>query len=196
MLRPALFLDRDGVVIREVDLLTRTGQVMLLEGVPEAIERAQRAGWAVVVVSNQTVVARGLCSEADVREIHREIEDRLVEAGCRALDGWYFCPHHPDADVPAYRDTCACRKPRPGMLEQAAKALGLDLEVSVMIGDRLSDIAAGRAAGCETILVRCGAHAAPPIVGMESSDIVRPTFECRDLAAAVAALASPDGEGS
>lgn len=185
MMRPGLFLDRDGVIVREVDLLTRADEVELLAGVPEAIARAQGVGWAVVVVSNQTVVARGLCSEEALGSIHRGIEEALMKAGCAPLDGWYFCPHHPHADVASYRLECTCRKPKPGMLLRAAKDLGLDLEASVMVGDRLSDIAAGAAAGCETILVRSGAHAAPPIVGMEAHASARPTFECDDLASAI-----------
>ena len=186
--RPALFLDRDGVVIREVDLLTQVRQVELLAGVPQAIERAQRAGWAVVAVSNQTVVARGLCSEADVRAIHQHIDELLIATGCAALDGWYFCPHHPQADVAEYRRRCSCRKPKAGLLERAAKELGLDLATSVMVGDRPSDVAAGLAAGCETILVRCGAHEAPPIVGMVEHREVRPALVCRDLASAVSSI--------
>lgn len=186
--RPALFIDRDGVVIREVHLLTQVDQVELLTGVPQAIGRAQGAGWAVVVVSNQTVVARGLCSEAAVRTVHRRIDELLMAAGCGALDGWYFCPHHPDAEIAEYRRKCTCRKPRAGLLERAAEDLDLDLAASVMVGDRLSDVAAGLAAGCETILVRCGAHATPPIVGMGEHPDVHPARVCRDLASAVSSI--------
>lgn len=183
--RPALFVDRDGVIIRDVHLLTRIDQVELLPGVSEAVAKAQAAGFAVVGVSNQTVVARGLCSEADVRAVHAHIDQQLMAAGCRALDGWYFCPHHPDADVPAYRQRCDCRKPEPGLLQLAARELGLDLEASLMVGDRLSDVAAGQAAGCRSALVRSGAHGAPPIIGMDQHVGVRPALECPDLLAAV-----------
>ena len=141
--RPALFLDRDGVIIREVHLLTRIDQVELLPGAAEAIAKAQSAGYAVVAVSNQTVVARGLCSEADVDTVHAHIDQQLMASGCDTLDGWYFCPHHPDADVSAYRRQCDCRKPEPGLLRRAARELGLDLQASLMVGDRLSDVAAG-----------------------------------------------------
>jgi D-glycero-D-manno-heptose 1,7-bisphosphate phosphatase len=189
MTRPALFVDRDGVIIRDVHLLTRIDQVEVLPGVAEAVAKAQGAGFAVVGVSNQTVVARGLCSEADVRAVHAHIDQQLTAAGCQALDGWYFCPHHPDADVPAYRQRCDCRKPEPGLLQMAARELGLDLEASLMVGDRLSDVAAGQAAGCRSALVRSGAHGAAPIVGMENRGDVQPALECPDLLAAVSSNA-------
>ena len=97
-------------------------------------------------------------------------------------------PHHPHADVAEYRQRCSCRKPRAGLLERAAKDLDLDLGTSVMVGDRLSDVAAGLVAGCETILVQCGAHEAPPIVDMMEHREVRPALVCRDLASAVSSI--------
>lgn len=181
-MRPCVFLDRDGVLIEDVDLLTDLHRVRLLPGVSEALTRLHRRGFALVVVSNQTVVARGLASEAEVSGIHAWL-DRKFETTSARLDAWYFCPHHPHADVSSYRQECECRKPRPGMLLRAQRELCIDLQRSFMVGDRLSDVHAGAAAGCKTILVQTGKHLAPPIVGM-SETMVQPDHTCADLVSA------------
>lgn len=181
-LRPAVFLDRDGVLIADVDLLVSQDQVHLICGAAEAVKALQDSGYLVVVVSNQTVVARGLATEADVRAVHAYIQRLLLAEGGAAVDAFYFCPHHPNATLPEYRVACTCRKPRPGMLLKAAEDLGIDLSTSYMIGDRMSDMAAGQRAGCQTILVQSGRHLDPPI---ESPDPVAPScqpdFVCADL---------------
>ena len=167
-MRPAVFLDRDGVLVEDCDLITRPEQFRVLPGVPEALARLQRAGFALVVVSNQAVVARGLATEDEVEQLNVHLERVLVRAGAPPVERWYFCPHHPAATLPAYRVDCACRKPRPGMLERAACELGLDLRASFMVGDRWTDVAAGARAGCRTVLVETGQHLAPPIQTSES----------------------------
>lgn len=151
--RRAVFLDRDDVLIRDVDHLTSASQIEILPGVPESLRRLHDAGWAVVVVTNQSVVARGLVTEEGLREIHRALEAQLRSRGA-ALDAIYYCPHHPDGEVAAYRAVCDCRKPQPGLLLRAAPDLGIDLGASVMVGDAASDIEAGRLAGCRTVLLR------------------------------------------
>ena len=154
--RPALFLDRDGVLIEEVEYLARPEQVRLIPGAAAAIRKVNDAGWRVVVVSNQSGVARGLFPESLLPEIHRVIADRLLaEAGAR-VDRFYYCPHHPTEGQGGYRIDCDCRKPKPGMLLKAAAELGIDLARSCMVGDRATDLQAGAAAGCRTILVRTG----------------------------------------
>ena len=154
--RPALFLDRDGVLIEEVEYLARPEQVRLIPGAAAAIRKVNDAGWRVVVVSNQSGVARGLFPESLLPEIHRVIADRLLaEAGAR-VDRFYYCPHHPTEGQGGYRIDCDCRKPKPGMLLKAAAELGIDLARSWMVGDRATDLQAGAAAGCRTILVRTG----------------------------------------
>ena len=185
MARRAVFLDRDGVLIRDSDLLTRCDQVELYACAPQAICQLREAGFAIVVVSNQTVVARGLASEQDVELIHAWIQQLLRISGGGEVDRFYFCPHHPNATLPQYRVACDCRKPRPGMLLRAAQELHLDLGASYMVGDRISDIIAGQRAGCRTILVQTGMHTAPPIETVEPLDEpVQPDHVCADLRAA------------
>ncbi len=192
----AVFLDRDGVLIREVHLLTRIHQLELLPGVPAALSRLQTGGFTLVVVSNQPVVGRGLCDERAVRAVHRALRDRIVEAGGPDLARFAFCPHHPHAEVEAYRQECDCRKPAPGMLLEAAGELGLDLARSWMVGDRFSDIAAGSQAGCRTVLVETGYHRDAPIVSPRwPASVPRPSHNCADLPAAVEHIlaSSPSG---
>ena len=173
------------MLVEDRDLITRPEQFRILPGVPDALARLRRAGFALVVASNQAVVARGLATAVDVRRLNQHLEGLLVEAGAPRLDGWYFCPHHPSATLPAYRGDCECRKPRPGLLLQAARDLGLDLAASFMVGDRLTDVAAGVRAGCRTALVETGRHAAPPIATVEPLELaVGPDAVCADLAAA------------
>lgn len=191
-MKAAVFLDRDGVLVEDSGLITRAEQFRPLPGVPEALTRLQRAGFALVVVSNQAVVARGLVTEDEVRRLNEHLEALLLTAGAPRLDGWYFCPHHPSATDPAYRVVCECRKPAPGMLRQAARELGLDLTASYMIGDRLTDVAAGARVGCRTLLLETGQHLAPPI---ETAAIVPPRplpdVTCPDLPSATAWILEP-----
>jgi D-glycero-D-manno-heptose 1,7-bisphosphate phosphatase len=186
LMKAAVFLDRDGVLVQDVDLIVRREQLHLLDGVPASLDLLKHAGFALIVVSNQTVVARGMATEAEVMSLNAELQSMIVAAGGPQLDGWYFCPHHPKATLPAYRLDCACRKPLPGMLQQAAREHDLELVASYMVGDRITDIAAGTAAGCRTILVQTGKHTAPPIETSEPlDDMVRPDQTCADLPAAV-----------
>jgi D-glycero-D-manno-heptose 1,7-bisphosphate phosphatase len=178
----AVFLDRDGVLIEEVNLLTSFQMVRILPGVPEALTRLKRAGFLLVVASNQTVVARGLLDEREVAALHQRIVDQLVKDGAPALDGFFFCPHHPHATLQVYRAACECRKPKSGLLMMASKELKIDLARSFMIGDRITDIIAGARAGCRTVLVETGAHQAPPIETSETIDFaISPDFQCEDL---------------
>ena len=178
-------MDRDGVLIEDVDLLTESTQIRPLPGVACALQRLKSAGFLLVVISNQAVVARGFTTEAGVAEINREIGRQLEGQGAPALDAFYFCPHHPKATVAAYRKDCDCRKPRPGLLRKAAGDLKIELSQSFMVGDRITDIAAGIAAGCRTILVQTGKHNAPAIQTSEALDpSLRADYECADLAAA------------
>jgi len=153
--RPAVFLDRDGTIIREVEYLRSPRQLRLLPRAAAAIRRLNRAGFAVVVTTNQSGIGRGLLTEKDLEEVHAVLRSRLARRGAR-IDGIYFCPHHPEAARPEYRRRCRCRKPAPEMLLRAARELDLDLGRCFAIGDSVRDIEAGRRAGCRAVLVRTG----------------------------------------
>lgn len=144
--RPCLFLDRDGVVVEEVHFLARPGDVRLSPGVAAAIAAANAAGLAVVVVTNQSGIARGHFGWAEFAAVQREIGSRLAAAGAR-LDAVAACAYHRDGQPPFDVADHGWRKPRPGMFLRAGRALGLDMERSVVIGDRVSDLEAGRNAG-------------------------------------------------
>jgi D-glycero-D-manno-heptose 1,7-bisphosphate phosphatase len=181
----AVFLDRDGVLVEDVDVLTHPGQLRVLPGVPAALRQLHDHGFKLVVVTNQPVVARGLATEADISTVHQALARLIEEDGGCAPDRFYTCPHHPRATLPDYRQDCDCRKPRTGMLRRAAGELGLDLTASYLVGDRLTDIIAGAHAGCRTLLVETGKHLAPLISTSDPIDTgVEPDFRCADLAAA------------
>jgi len=138
-LRPALFIDRDGTLITDVGYPRDPALVEPLPGAFEAL-RALQAAFALVIISNQSGIGRGLITEAEARAVHDRVIEVFARAGV-AFAGAYYCPHAPAAG-------CACRKPAPGLLIDAARELGLDLAGSVMLGDKASDVAAGLAAGC------------------------------------------------
>jgi len=155
MLNRAMFLDRDGTINEEVNYLSHPKQLRLIGGAAEAIRLFNHAGLKVVIVTNQAGVGRGYFSEQAVHEIHAALEKSLLAQEAR-VDAIYFCPHHPTAGVGAYKMNCHCRKPKPGLLEKAASELKIDLRQSLVVGDKISDLAAGHAVGCKNVLVRTG----------------------------------------
>ncbi|MGN6726178.1 MAG: HAD-IIIA family hydrolase [Tepidisphaeraceae bacterium] len=154
MRRPAVFFDRDNTLIIGNEYLGDPAQVVLVAGAAAAVARCRDMGFAVVVVSNQSGVARGMFTEDDVRAVDKKMAELLL-AGNRGavIDRHEFCPFHPDATVPAYKQDSFLRKPKPGMILAAADAMALDLGASWMVGDAPRDITAGQAAGCRTILI-------------------------------------------
>lgn len=184
--RGALFLDRDGVLVRDVGLVVRPDQLEVAADAPDALRRADRLGLALVVVTNQAVIARGLASESQVDELHAALERALTSRGAPAFSGVYVCPHHPHAQVERYRRSCDCRKPRPGALLRAARELGLDLPQSFLVGDRASDVAAARACGVGALLLEGPESVARPIVGAEELGVLgEPAVVVSSLSAAL-----------
>jgi len=152
----AIFLDRDGTINIYKGFLRNINDFELIQGIGDAIQRINEQGYLAIVVTNQPVIARGELSKEELEEIHNRMETELGREGAY-LDGIYVCPHHPDkgyeGEVAELKFDCVCRKPKPGMLLCAAKDFNINLEESWMVGDRESDIKAGRAAGCKTALV-------------------------------------------
>lgn len=186
MSRRAIFLDRDGVLVRDVGPLTSAADIVLTPGVAAALNDLRRAGFLLLVISNQTVVARGLLSEAEVTALEEQVEARILAAGGPRLNGFYFCPHHPHATRAELRRDCDCRKPAPGLLLRAAAEHRVSLAHSFMLGDRPSDVVAGRRAGCTTIQLLTGAHAAPPIEVTGGFEAQAPHHLAHDLPEAAA----------
>lgn len=147
-----VFIDRDGTIARDVPYCSRPEDFHLFPGVTEAIGKLNRAGYLVVVITNQSGIARGYFDEAMLRRIHAKMVTDLKQGDAR-LDGIYYCPHHPDAG-------CECRKPKPTMFHHAAVDLGINLGESYMVGDMSQDIEAGIAAGCRTVFVLHGSQRA------------------------------------
>jgi len=164
MSRKAAFIDRDGVLNEERAFVHRIEDFAFIPGAVEALRLLQAAGYLLVVITNQSGIARGLYSEAEYLELTAQVRERLQAAGVR-LDAVEYCPHLADAPVERYRRDCDCRKPRPGMLQRAIEALDIDPAASFIVGDRLSDIEAGRAAGVgRCFLVRTGYPLSPEAV--------------------------------
>ncbi len=172
----AAFLDRDGVINEEVDYLHEVDKAVLIPGVAAAIREIRERGLKVIVVTNQAGIAKGLYSEAELHAVNRRIAELLAAEGA-IWDAIYFCPHHP-----SHSDGCECRKPAPGMLLRAIREFGIDPARSFMVGDRMTDLEAGRAAGCaRTYLVRTGYG--PKTIAAEDTSSVTVVD---DLAAAAA----------
>lgn len=183
--RPTLFLDRDGVLIRDRDYLADPAGVELLPGVVEALGTARRAGFRLVGVSNQSGLGRGYFTYEQFRAVMQELDRQLAQAGV-PLDGFYYCPHAPAQD-------CTCRKPLPGLLEEAAHDGAWNPALSWVIGDKASDVQLGRDAGLGACLVRTG-------YGAEQESRVRARYGADDrvgveddLPAAVAWILGPAG---
>lgn len=183
--RRAVFLDRDGVIVSDEGLLADRDHVRLLDGVVEALGRLAAAGFALIVVTNQPAIARGDALESDVAAVNETIRRRIEDAGGPVIARFYICPHHPRANLAAYRSDCDCRKPKAGLVRRAAADLGIDVARSFMVGDRITDIIAGATAGCRTIQVLSGSHLEPTIeTSVPIDGSVKPDLVCADLAAA------------
>ena len=181
-LRPAVFLDRDGTINEQMGYINHPDRFVLLPGAGAAIARLNRAGWPVVVVSNQAGVARGYFPESLIDQVNQKMRD-LLAAENAYLDGIYYCPHHPRGEVSLYRRECECRKPGSGLFEKAALDLDLDLRDSVVVGDRSTDLEAARRIGSRAVLVLTG-YGRGELEYVLPQKEIRPDFVAEDLGAA------------
>ncbi|MFH1037498.1 MAG: HAD-IIIA family hydrolase [PVC group bacterium] len=183
--RPAVFLDRDGVLVREVGHLCRPEDLELLPGAAEALRDINAAGYLAIMVTNQPVIARGICTIAELGVIHNKLETLLGRKGAR-LDAIYFCPHHPDrgfpGEVPDLKIPCECRKPGTLLIERARREFNIDLSSSWMIGDTTVDLETARRTGIKSVLVATGYG------GSDGRYPVEPDERCGDLSQAVARI--------
>jgi D-glycero-D-manno-heptose 1,7-bisphosphate phosphatase len=173
--RRAVFLDRDGTLVEESGYLDRLERLEFFPYTVDAVRALNHAGLAVVLITNQAGVAKGMFDEQFVADTHDRISAHLLAGGAR-LDGIYYCPHHPDATVARYRLACDCRKPEPGLLRRAAADLDLDLTRSFVVGDRSNDVGAGRAVGARTVLVRTGYGTLAERAGGHSATFIADTL--------------------
>lgn len=151
----AVFLDRDGVIVEDPDYVYRIDQLKLIPGSAEAIKLLNENNFLTIIVTNQAGIAKGYFTEEDTVSFNELMEEKLREHNAR-IDAIYYCPHHPNAEIEKYRINCDCRKPKSGMLKKAEKDFIIDLRSSFIIGDRLSDIEAGKSIGCKAIMVLTG----------------------------------------
>jgi D-glycero-D-manno-heptose 1,7-bisphosphate phosphatase len=186
-MKKAVFLDRDGTLIQDLGYICKFSQVGFFAFAAAALRAMNAAGYQVIVVSNQSAVARGLCSEREVELLHRQLQD-YFKKDAAAIAAFYYCPFLHDGTVSRYRQDSPLRKPAPGMLLQAARDFELDLPSCFMIGDKTDDILAGQRAGCRTMLVRTGqgrsSEISLPGIGLH------PDFIVDDLMAASAIIAA------
>ena len=182
----AVFLDRDGTLIYNVHYCRDPEQVRLLPGVTEGLAWLQKAGYPLIVISNQSGVARGYLTERDLGRVNRRLRQVLAAEGIH-ITAIYYCPHHPEGTCPAYAGPCLCRKPEPGLLLRAAVEWGIALARSWYIGDILADVEAGNRAGCRTVLIDLGTEARP------GEAIRTPTYVARNLPNAARLILAADG---
>ncbi|MHC5111990.1 MAG: D-glycero-alpha-D-manno-heptose-1,7-bisphosphate 7-phosphatase [Planctomycetota bacterium] len=169
----AIFLDRDGTIMTDTGYVRSPDEVRLLPGSAHAIRRLSEAGFLVVLASNQSGIARGLFGEEELEHVHEQLEKLLADHGA-TLDGAYYCPYldGPKATVKEYRRDSELRKPKPGMLLQAARELNVDLKKSWMIGDKPSDVEAGQRAGCKTVFLANGSAGDKQEDDLEATHVV------------------------
>ncbi len=183
----AVLLDKDGTLVENVPYNVDPSRIRLTPGAEVALPRLSLAGYRVAVVSNQPGVALGQFDESALAEVEACVGDLLAGIGV-CLDGFFYCPHHPEATVERYRRRCVCRKPKPGLVRRAMSALGTDASNTWMIGDILDDVEAGRRVGCRTILFDSGGE-----TEWYSSPLREPHFVVRDFARVVDVIFGVEG---
>jgi D-glycero-D-manno-heptose 1,7-bisphosphate phosphatase len=184
----AVFLDRDGTLVHARHYPSRPADLILYDGIGPRLRRLRETGFKLIVVTNQSGIARGYFTEDDLAAMHDHLSLELARLGVE-VDGFYHCPHHPDGVIEHLAVTCDCRKPQPGMILRAAADHAIQPEWSWFIGDILDDIQAGNTAGCGTVLVDLGTEGPP------TSPIRRPDFVARDTPHALDIIRSVEGVG-
>ena len=186
---PAVFLDRDGTINQERGHIQNPEDLVLLPGAASAIRRLNESQYLTVLVTNQSVIARGKCNENDMEVIHNRLQSLIGEEGA-SIDRIYYCPHYPDHEIPGGRQelkiVCDCRKPKPGLIMRAAKDMNIDLNLSWMVGDMISDIEAANRAGIRSILL------SKQEGGFDNKCSVTPDAKCLDLKDAVKLITQKD----
>ncbi|MBS13583.1 MAG: D-glycero-beta-D-manno-heptose-1,7-bisphosphate 7-phosphatase [Gemmatimonadetes bacterium] len=190
-MKKAVFLDRDGTINEDVGHITDPQMFELIPGSIDAMNRLRVAGYILPLITNQAGVGRGLMTEQHLQTVLYAFV-RLIEAAGTKVDGVYYCPHHPEEGIGVYKQECGCRKPAPGMLEKATEDLGIDLSVSYMVGDHWTDVLAGNAAGCRSILLRTG-HGPREIAKLTEEELSVAAYIADDLAEAVDWILEQEG---
>lgn len=167
----AIFLDRDGVLNRDIGYVYRIEDLEVLAGVPEALAQLKKAGYLLIVISNQAGIARGFYTMQDVDCFHQAMQSYLQKAAHVQIDAFYFCPHHPEAKIVQWQGPCSCRKPEIGMIKAAQANFSIDLSASYFVGDRKSDIECGIRAGVTSIQIDSDQYEAHQ----------HPHYHCQDL---------------
>lgn len=188
MKKRAVFLDRDGTVVHARHYPSRPEDLVLYDGIGAPLHLLQRAGFLLVIITNQAGIARGLFPAGALGPMHDHLRRELARFDVR-IDGIYYCPHHPAGVIAELAIRCDCRKPAPGMLLQAAADLDIDLARSWFVGDVLDDVEAGKRAGCRTVLVDLGTEQLP------SKSLRTPDFVARDSLHALAIIAAEEQSG-
>ncbi|MFZ5760887.1 MAG: D-glycero-alpha-D-manno-heptose-1,7-bisphosphate 7-phosphatase [Thermodesulfobacteriota bacterium] len=192
-MKPAVFLDRDGTINEQMGYINHISRFHLLPGAAAAISRLNRAGVPVVVVTNQSGLARGYFPESLLVAVHAKMAAELAAQQAH-VDGLYVCPHHPEAKEERFRLACECRKPKTGLFRQAARELDLDLGRSYVVGDRWSDLKAAAGCGAKGILVLTG-YGRGDLEYIGPVQAIQPHFIAEDLKGAVAWILSDLGIG-
>jgi mannose-1-phosphate guanylyltransferase / phosphomannomutase len=184
-MKKAIFLDRDGVINQNGPKIDSPEKLTIIEGVPEAIRVLNKAGYMIIIVTNQPEIAKGFFSFEKLEIVHKHLKEQLAKKGAR-IDAIYVCPHHPEkgfpGEVPELKISCGCRKPEPGMILKAIAEYSIDLKQSWMVGDSKSDIVAGQKAGLKTIFIASGGGSSSK---QEKELECTPDFESQNLSEAV-----------
>lgn len=184
----AIFIDRDGTLVHARHYPSRPEELVLYDGIGPKLRLLQDAGFKLIVITNQSGIARGYFTPADLAVMHAHVSDELRAHGVQ-IDGYYFCPHHPEGVIAELAISCDCRKPEPGMIVRASQDHGIDPTRSWFLGDILDDIEAGNRAGCRPILIDLGTESLPP------SAQRTPEFVARDTAHALDIILAEEGLG-